>query len=217
MWLVRLLIRPARPWARGRKRFIVGPSSTKAEEMTRLRSSKGSPASSALTRRLAMALLPPSIERIAEAEGWDAVTVRRLATELGVAPGALYYHVRSKQELLSLLATRLLADTTRPEEIPQDLREIAEELTATALSVLAALTEVTDAPATRGDERFLVAVEHISADDLLMRERAVELVEGIEVLMHVLQPQQVLVGIEPTNEEWVAARHAAALVAAQGA
>ncbi|OAX63430.1 hypothetical protein A5N15_03870 [Rothia kristinae] len=53
--------------------------------------------------------------------------------------------MRSKQELLSLLATRLLADTTRPEEIPQDLREIAEELTATALSVLAALTEVTDA------------------------------------------------------------------------
>src|SRR5699024_4489383 len=28
MWLVRLSIRPARPWARGRNRFIVGPSST---------------------------------------------------------------------------------------------------------------------------------------------------------------------------------------------
>lgn len=78
--------------------------------------------------------------------GLGDLSMRRLATELGVAPGALYYHVRSKQELLSLLATRLLADTTRPEEIPQDLREIAEELTATALSVLAALTEVTDAP-----------------------------------------------------------------------
>ena len=28
MWLVRLLIRAARPCARGRNRFIVGPSST---------------------------------------------------------------------------------------------------------------------------------------------------------------------------------------------
>src|SRR5690606_5034025 len=28
MWLVRLLMRLARPWARGRNRFIVGPSST---------------------------------------------------------------------------------------------------------------------------------------------------------------------------------------------
>src|SRR5204863_5634790 len=28
MWLVRLRIRVARPWARGRQRFIVGPSST---------------------------------------------------------------------------------------------------------------------------------------------------------------------------------------------
>ncbi|MGX6397394.1 TetR/AcrR family transcriptional regulator [Rothia kristinae] len=78
--------------------------------------------------------------------GLGDLSMRRLATELGVAPGALYYHVRSKQELLSLLATRLLADAARPEEIPQDPREIAEELTATALSVLAALNEVTDAP-----------------------------------------------------------------------
>src|SRR5690606_39728801 len=35
MWLVRLLMREARPWARGRNRFIVGPSSTKASVTTR--------------------------------------------------------------------------------------------------------------------------------------------------------------------------------------
>src|SRR4029079_12648616 len=35
MWLVRLLIRVARPCARGRQRFIVGPSSTMATETTR--------------------------------------------------------------------------------------------------------------------------------------------------------------------------------------
>lgn len=50
---------------------------------------------------------------------------------------------------------------------------------------------------------------YISADDLLMRERATELVEGIEVLMHVLQPEQVLIGIEDDKPEALAAVQAA--------
>src|SRR6185436_13260699 len=45
MWLVRLRMRKARPWARGRNRFMVGPSSTYA-----------SAALSAFTRAFAMAL-----------------------------------------------------------------------------------------------------------------------------------------------------------------
>src|SRR3954454_7358472 len=40
MWLVRLRIRKARPWARGRKRFRVGPSSTYAWLMNRSRRSR---------------------------------------------------------------------------------------------------------------------------------------------------------------------------------
>ncbi|WP_448679635.1 electron transport complex subunit RsxC [Pseudomonas nicosulfuronedens] len=50
---------------------------------------------------------------------------------------------------------------------------------------------------------------YISADDLLMRERAATLVEGIEVLMHLLQPQQVLLGIEDDKPEAIAAVQAA--------
>jgi len=46
---------------------------------------------------------------------------------------------------------------------------------------------------------------YISCDDLLMRERAAELVEGIEVLMHILQPEQVLVGIEDDKPQAIAA------------
>lgn len=34
--------------------------------------------------------------------------MRRLATELQVAPGALYYHVKNKQELLASLASRMV-------------------------------------------------------------------------------------------------------------
>ncbi|GII52652.1 TetR family transcriptional regulator [Planotetraspora thailandica] len=40
---------------------------------------------------------------IADAEGLDAVTMRRLATELGVAPMAAYRYVNGKDELLELM------------------------------------------------------------------------------------------------------------------
>lgn len=40
--------------------------------------------------------------------GLADLSMRRLATELGVAPGALYYHVKNKQELLAHLASRML-------------------------------------------------------------------------------------------------------------
>ncbi|MDX3103543.1 TetR family transcriptional regulator [Nonomuraea angiospora] len=43
---------------------------------------------------------------IADAEGLDAVTMRRLATELGVAPMAPYRYVSGKDELLELMVDR---------------------------------------------------------------------------------------------------------------
>ncbi|WP_084341342.1 electron transport complex subunit RsxC [Ectopseudomonas oleovorans] len=50
---------------------------------------------------------------------------------------------------------------------------------------------------------------YITADDVLMRERAAELVAGIEVLTHLIQPQQVLIGIEDNKPEAIAAVRAA--------
>jgi TetR/AcrR family transcriptional regulator, tetracycline repressor protein len=44
---------------------------------------------------------------LADAEGLEAVTIRRLAADLGVTPMALYWHFRSKDELLSGLADRV--------------------------------------------------------------------------------------------------------------
>ncbi|WP_374438137.1 electron transport complex subunit RsxC [Pseudomonas panipatensis] len=46
---------------------------------------------------------------------------------------------------------------------------------------------------------------YISADDMLMRERASELVEGIDILAYLLQPSQVLIGIEDDKPEAIAA------------
>jgi AcrR family transcriptional regulator len=44
---------------------------------------------------------------LADADGLEAVTIRRLAADLGVTPMALYWHFRSKDELLSGLADRV--------------------------------------------------------------------------------------------------------------
>jgi TetR/AcrR family transcriptional regulator, tetracycline repressor protein len=44
---------------------------------------------------------------LADAEGLEAVTIRRLAADLGVTPMALYWHFRSKDELLVGLAERV--------------------------------------------------------------------------------------------------------------
>ncbi|WP_421084261.1 TetR/AcrR family transcriptional regulator [Rothia nasimurium] len=55
--------------------------------------------------------------------GLADLSMRRLATELGVAPGALYYHVKNKQELLGSLASRMLS--TVPVEPATSSREEA--------------------------------------------------------------------------------------------
>jgi AcrR family transcriptional regulator len=51
---------------------------------------------------------------VMDAEGSDAVTVRRIAQEFGVTPMALYWHVANKDELLAAMGDALLADVAPP-------------------------------------------------------------------------------------------------------
>ena len=73
--------------------------------------------------------------------GLGDLTMRRLARELGVAPGALYWHVANKQELLVEVADVLLAEIPTP---PGD-RPAAEALTGLAVALREALVQVPDA------------------------------------------------------------------------
>lgn len=59
---------------------------------------------------------------LADAEGLDAVSMRRLAGELGVGAMSLYSHVAGKDELLELMADRIFAEFLAP-ELPADWRE----------------------------------------------------------------------------------------------
>ena len=45
-----------------------------------------------------------------DADGLDALTMRKLATRLGVQAGALYWHFAGKQALLDAMADRFLED-----------------------------------------------------------------------------------------------------------
>nr|WP_184989358.1 TetR family transcriptional regulator [Sphaerisporangium rubeum] len=49
---------------------------------------------------------------LADEEGADAVTVRRLAARLGVTPMALYWHFKNKEELMAGLAEHVLTGVT---------------------------------------------------------------------------------------------------------
>jgi TetR/AcrR family transcriptional regulator, tetracycline repressor protein len=69
---------------------------------------------------------------LGDAEGIEALTIRRIATELGVTPMALYWHFRNKEELLAGLGDQIWSelDTDVDESAPWDsqLRGLLESL-----------------------------------------------------------------------------------------
>jgi AcrR family transcriptional regulator len=52
--------------------------------------------------------------RIVANAGYEQLTIRSLASEMGVAPMTLYHHVSSKDDLLDEVVDRLLGDVWRP-------------------------------------------------------------------------------------------------------
>ena len=69
---------------------------------------------------------------LADASGLDGLTIRRLAQDLGVTPMALYWHFRSKDELLLALADRVWSeidlDLDPAQPWPGQLRGLLESL-----------------------------------------------------------------------------------------
>ena len=80
---------------------------------------------------------------VVKAGGYDRMTVRSLAGELGVAPMSLYRHVRDKDDLLDEVVDRLLASAWRPRCGRDDWRawlaEAADRLRRLLVSQPAAL------------------------------------------------------------------------------
>jgi AcrR family transcriptional regulator len=60
---------------------------------------------------------------IADAEGFDAVSMRRIASSLGAGTMSLYRYIQTKDELLDLLDDALLAEALVPGELPAGWRD----------------------------------------------------------------------------------------------
>jgi AcrR family transcriptional regulator len=84
---------------------------------------------------------------IVDAEGLDALTVRRIADQLGTGSATLYRHVTSREELLELLVDHVIGDVRRP---PADLpwRAKVERLSAELRRVLIVHADLVPALAT---------------------------------------------------------------------
>ncbi|MEU6675033.1 helix-turn-helix domain-containing protein [Streptomyces sp. NPDC046925] len=106
-----------------------------------------------------------------DADGWEKLTIRRLAAELGIGATTLYHHIRDKEDLLILLLNGYIGEIERP-ELPADPREriVAGALAAhDALAAWPWAAEVVTADGFIGllDESALWMIEAIlaGADD----------------------------------------------------
>jgi AcrR family transcriptional regulator len=65
---------------------------------------------------------------IADREGFEAVSMRRVATELGVGTMSLYHHIADKDELVYEMADAIGAEMLIPGAVPSDWREALRQI-----------------------------------------------------------------------------------------
>jgi TetR/AcrR family tetracycline transcriptional repressor len=161
----------------------------------------------ALTRE---ALVERALQ-LADAEGLDAVTVRRLGQELGVTAMALYWHVKNKEELLDAMGDRLFADlrVELPVELPWDeqlravVRALVDALRVHPTCVDLAFRRIFASPQGRQ------IAEHTFR---LLREAGFGPRETSDVASHALQTAVMLVRGEPGAEPGRSAEDVRALL-----
>jgi AcrR family transcriptional regulator len=62
--------------------------------------------------------------RLADADGFEAVSMRRVAAELDASPMSLYHYLQSKDDLVALMDDALMGEAlVPPDSLPEDWRE----------------------------------------------------------------------------------------------
>lgn len=77
-------------------------------------------------RELSRERIVTTAVRVADEEGIAALSMRRIATVLGVATMSLYRHVPGKDELLRLMTDRVFGEEPLPDPLPAGWREALE-------------------------------------------------------------------------------------------
>lgn len=68
--------------------------------------------------------------RIGTTEGYDALTIRRVAAVLGTGPSSLYAHIVNKDDIDDLLIGRLCSELVLPKPDPARWREQIRDVCA---------------------------------------------------------------------------------------
>jgi AcrR family transcriptional regulator len=129
---------------------------------------------------------------IADAEGLEAVTVRRVAQDLEVTPMALYWHVSNKDELLAAMGDRIFADLTAQPDPAQPWIVALRALTDQLVRVLAAHPRLAPLAtprilATESGWRFTDAALG------LLHSAGFEPAEAMQIARHILRSVLILV------------------------
>lgn len=115
--------------------------------------------------------------RIVDAEGFDALSMRRLASELDVGTMSLYHYVRTKDELLMLLNDAVMAEVIVPEgTLPTNWREAMLMIAGRSRASLLAHPWVMDLrddpmPGPNGVRHFDQSLQALSGLDLGLAEK----------------------------------------------
>ncbi len=133
---------------------------------------------------------------LADAEGLEAVTIRRLAKDLGVTPMALYWHFRSKDELLDGVAARIFEEVDLSVDVSVPWQEQLRVLLGSMVSVLRAhpSTAILLSTRTVSSEGSLRATEVVLD---ILRRGGFSPTEATQIARHALSGITNLVSGEP--------------------
>lgn len=133
---------------------------------------------------------------LADAEGIEAVTIRRLARSLGVTPMALYWHFRNKDELLASITARIFDQIDLSLDASTSWQEQLRSLLGSMLSVLRAhpAAAILLSTQTVSSESGLRATE-IMLD--ILRRGEFSPAEATQIARHALSTVSNLVSGEP--------------------
>ncbi len=115
--------------------------------------------------------------RMLRTHGYEQITIRAIANEMGVAPMSLYRHIRDKDDILDEVVDRLLARQWRPRSDSSDWKEwigeAADRLHRFLVDQPAALHVFLDHPVVSpSNVARMQAMMEVLRDELLDEERA---------------------------------------------
>jgi AcrR family transcriptional regulator len=122
---------------------------------------------------------------IADTEGFEAVSMRRVAQKLGAGTMTLYHYVRNKNELITLMTDQVMADVLVPEgELSGDWRAALRQIAIRTRDTFAAHHWIFDRfgdgrPGPNGMRHFEQSLQAVASLDL-SRDEVFELIGQVD-------------------------------------